>query len=117
MSNFEHSPMRNTMRNNQPSGFKPRQSNTCPKCGLYYNPLIEGSIPVNGCKCKEKRPLAYFMGNARNAAYSLVVKYTHEITKRDVRLKIMLYEETKSFPDYDREKLVGKIWREIKKII
>jgi hypothetical protein len=27
------------------------KSNTCPKCGLYYNPLIEGSIPVNGCKC------------------------------------------------------------------
>lgn len=27
------------------------KSNTCPKCGLYYNPIIEGSIPVNRCKC------------------------------------------------------------------
>ena len=93
------------------------KSNTCPKCGLYNNPLIEGSIPVNGCKCKEKLPLSHFLKNARNAAYSLVVKHGHEIKKQDVRLKIMLYEETKFFPDYDREKLVDKIWREIKKII
>ena len=33
------------------------KSNTCPKCGLYYNPIIEGSIPVNQCRCK---PDAYW---------------------------------------------------------
>lgn len=27
------------------------KSNICTKCGLYYNPLIEGSILVNKCKC------------------------------------------------------------------
>jgi len=26
-------------------------NNQCPKCGLYYNAIIEGSIPVNQCKC------------------------------------------------------------------
>ncbi len=62
------------------------------------------------------KPLSHFLQNARNAAYSLVVKYTPEIMKRDVRLKIMLYEETKHLPDYEREKLVDKIWKEIKKI-
>lgn len=62
------------------------------------------------------KPLSYFLQNALNAAYSLIAKHGHEIKKNDVRLKIMLYEETKHFPDYEREKLVDKIWREIKKI-
>ncbi len=92
------------------------QKNKCPKCGLYYNALIEGSAIVNQCKC-EKQALSHFLKNAQNAAYNLVVKHGHEIKKNDVRLKIMLYEETKHLPDYEREKLVDKIWREIKKII
>ena len=48
-----------------------------------------------------------------NAANNLINEYGTTIRKHDVRIRIMLNSKTINLNDWDKDKMVNRIWRKV----
>ena len=79
------------------------KTNKCPKCGLYYNPIIEGSIPVNGCKCNMKKLKVHIKKKKYLVSFDFESK-NKEIAKTLNRLEMLI---EKGYGEPCKHKAVG----------
>jgi hypothetical protein len=65
----------------------------------------------------EEMSVECLLDHASDAAHNLLLEYGRDVKKHDVRLRLMLNYRTRVLPEYEREHIVDKVWREIKKAL